>query len=108
MAEQVTYYAIVDDYASREKPVGVLRRFDDGNRRDESFGRDLKWQFSPLLHSAERGDTQYELIPISEDEANRIVARIRETAGPGRIGHPPGFSPRVACRNLTAAARAGA
>ena len=51
-------------------------------RRDESFGRDLKWQFSPLLHSAERGDTQYELIPISEDEANRIVARIRETADP--------------------------
>jgi hypothetical protein len=42
----------------------------------------LQWQFSSLLHSAERGDTQYELIPISEDEADRIVARIREAAGP--------------------------
>ena len=55
--------------------------FVDGDRRDESFGRDLEWKFSSLLHSAERGDTQYELIPITEDEASQIVARIRETAG---------------------------
>ena len=82
MAEQVTYYAIVDDYTSREEPAGILRRFDDGDRRDESFGRDLQWQFSSLLHSAERGDTQYELIPITEDEADQIVARMRDTAKP--------------------------
>ena len=82
MAEKVTYYAIVDDYTSRDEPAGVLRRFDEGDRRDESFGRDLQWQFSSLLHAAERGDTQYELIPISEDEADRIVARIREAVGP--------------------------
>jgi len=82
MAEKVTYYAIVDDYTSKDDPAGVLRRFDEGDRRDESFGRDLRWQFSSLLHSAERGDTQYELIPISEGEADRIVARIQRAAGP--------------------------
>ncbi len=82
MAEQVTYYAIVDDYTSVDAPAGVLRRFDEGDRRDESFGRDLQWQFSSLLHAIERGDTQYELIPISENEADRIVARIREAVGP--------------------------
>jgi hypothetical protein len=82
MAEKVTYYAIVDDYTNRDEPAGVLRRFDEGDRRDESFGRDLKWQFSSLLHSAERGDTQYELIPIGEDEADQIVARIRRATGP--------------------------
>ena len=82
MAEKVTYYAIVDDYTSRDEPAGVLRRFDEGGHRDESFGRDLKWQFSSLLYSAERGDTQYELIPISEDEANRIVEQIRDAVGP--------------------------
>jgi hypothetical protein len=80
MAE-VTYYAIVDDYTSKDEPAGVLRRFNDGDRRDESFGRDLQWQFSSLLHSVERGDTQYELIPISEGEADRIVARIRKAVG---------------------------
>jgi hypothetical protein len=88
MAE-VTYYAIVDDYTSRDEPAGVLRRFDDGNRRDESFGRDLQWQFSSLLHAAERGDTQYELIPISENEADQIVARIRGAEEPG--GSPSQF-----------------
>jgi hypothetical protein len=80
MAELVTYYAIVDDYTSRDEPAGVLRRFDGGDRRDESFGRDLKWQFSSLLHAAERGDTQYEVIPISENEADQIIARMRGTA----------------------------
>jgi hypothetical protein len=80
MAEETTYYAIVDDYTSRDEPAGVLRRFSGDDRRDESFGRDLEWKFSSLLHSAERGDTEYDLIPITEDEANQIVARIRDAA----------------------------
>jgi hypothetical protein len=91
MAEKVTYYAIVDDYTSKDNPAGVLRRFYDGDRRDESFGRDLEWKFSSLLHSAERGDTQYELIPITEEAANQIVARIRETAGPTALIPTPGL-----------------
>jgi hypothetical protein len=82
MAE-ITYYAIVDDYTTGDEPIGVLRRFEDGDRRDESFGRDLEWKFSPLLYSAERGDTQYDLVPITEEEANRIVERIRGLADPG-------------------------
>ena len=82
MAE-ITYYAIFDDYTTGDEPIGVLRRFADGNRRDESFGRDLEWKFSPLLYSAERGDTQYDLVPITEEEADRIVERIRGLADPG-------------------------
>ena len=82
MAE-ITYYAIVDDRTIGDEPIGVLRRFGEGNRRDESFGRDLEWKFSPLLYSAERGDTQYDLVPITEQEANRIVERIRGLANPG-------------------------
>lgn len=53
---QITHYAIVDDYTTNDNPAGVLRRFDDGDRRDESFGRDLGWKFSSLLHSAEKSD----------------------------------------------------
>jgi hypothetical protein len=83
MAEKITYYAIVDDRTTRDEPAGVLRRFEGGDRRDESFGRDLEWKFSPLLHSVERGDTQYDLIAISEEEAERIVERIREHGGSG-------------------------
>lgn len=80
MAEAITYYAIIDDDATRDEPAGVLRRFGDGDRRDESFGRDLEWKFSSLLYSAERGDTEYDLVPISEEEAKRIVERIRGLA----------------------------
>ena len=45
------------------------------------FSRDLKWEFSPLLYSAERGDLANDFVPIGEDEAERIVARIRGLAG---------------------------
>lgn len=81
MSEDVTYYAIIDDFSSRDVPAGVLRRIRrDGGLRDESFGSEQEWKFSQLLYSAERGDTQYDFVPISADEAMRIVDRIRQEA----------------------------
>ena len=41
--------------------------------------RNLLWERSTSLVSAERGDLQNEFIEITEDEANRIVERIRAT-----------------------------
>ena len=83
MAEVITYYAIVDDLSSRERPVGVLRRIEhDGGERDEAFGTDLRWANSSLLYEHEHGDLENKFVPITEDEANQIVARIRETANP--------------------------
>jgi hypothetical protein len=81
MPDKVTYYAIVDDLSSREQPAGVLRRiyFEVGGRRDEAFSRDLVWERTTLLVSAERGDLENEFIEITEDEANQIVDRIRVT-----------------------------
>jgi hypothetical protein len=82
MAEEITYYAIVDDLSTVEHPVGVLRRIKrDGGERDETFGTDLVWGRSALLYSAERGDLENKFVPISEDEAERIVSRIRATFG---------------------------
>jgi hypothetical protein len=81
MAEQITYYAILDEDSSRDRPVGVFRRVkSDEGQIDEAFSRNLAWEFSPLLYSAERGDTMYDFVPIGEDEAERIVARIRGVA----------------------------
>jgi hypothetical protein len=81
MLDKITYYAIIDDLSSRERPAGVFRRiyFATGGRRDEAFTTDLVWERSPSLVSAERGDLQNEFIEITEDEANRIVDRIRAT-----------------------------
>jgi hypothetical protein len=78
MATQITYYAIVDDLGSPEEPVGVLRRVErDGAAEDERFGHDLEWTRSRLMCSSELGDGDSGLYEISEDEANRIVERIR-------------------------------
>jgi hypothetical protein len=79
MPDKVTYYAIVNDLSSRERPRGVFRRTytEDGGRSDEAFTRNLRWEYSTSLISAERGDLQNQFIEITEDEANQIVARIR-------------------------------
>ena len=79
MPDKVTYYAVVNDLSSRERPVGVFRRTytEDGGRSDEAFTRNLVWEFSPALISAERGDLQNEFIEITETESNEIVERIR-------------------------------
>ena len=81
MTEKITYFAIIDETTSRDRPRTVLRRTEnDEGTTDEMFSRDLTWEFSPLLYSAERGDTMLDFVPIGEQEAERIVARIRGLA----------------------------
>jgi hypothetical protein len=79
MPDNVKYYAVVDDLSSREQPAGVFRRtyFESGGRRDEAFTRNLVWEHSASLVSAERGDLQNDFFEIAEDEANKIVERMR-------------------------------
>ena len=81
MNEKITYYAMIDEHTSRDQPRTAFRRIESTEgTTDEIFSRDLKWEFSPLLYSAERGDTMLDFVPIGEDEAERIVARIRGLA----------------------------
>jgi hypothetical protein len=62
----------------------VLRRVEnDEGQTDEMFSRNLTWEFSPLLYSAERGDLANDFVPIDETEAERIVERIRSRAASG-------------------------
>ena len=83
MAEKITYYAIIDEFTNRDRPAGVFRRVEnDEGEIDEVFSRNLRWEFSPLLYSAERGDLANDFVPISEEEANRIVERIRGLGSP--------------------------
>ena len=82
MAEAIMYYAIVNEFSSREEPFGVIRRVKhDGGQRDEVFSGDFTWKLTPLLYSSERGDLTNDMVPISADEAERIVSRIRATFG---------------------------
>jgi hypothetical protein len=77
------YYAIIDTQNASREPSGVLRRIShDSGERDEVFTRNLMWEKSWSLYSTERGDTENEFVPIGEEEAMRIVERIRrEVAG---------------------------
>ena len=81
MPDRVTYYAIVNDLSNLDRPTGVFRRTytEDGGKLDEAFTRNLIWERSWLLVSAERGDLVNEFIEITEEEANAIVERIRAT-----------------------------
>jgi hypothetical protein len=80
MPPKTRYYAIVDSHTSREEPSGVLRRVEEDNGEyDEEFGRDLAWTRSWVLYSYERGNGDNNLYEISEDEANRILERIRHS-----------------------------
>jgi predicted neutral ceramidase superfamily lipid hydrolase len=84
MTTSTAYYAILDEDSSPERPIGVFRRVKGENGQiDEVFSRNLRWEFSPLLYSSEHGDTMYDFVPISEEEADRIVERIRELGGSG-------------------------
>jgi hypothetical protein len=79
MPDRVTYYAVVNDLSSNERPAGAFRRTytEDGGRSDEAFTRNLRWEYSTSLISAERGDLQNEFIEITEDEANKLIERLR-------------------------------
>jgi hypothetical protein len=79
MSDNVKYYAVVDDLSNREQPAGVFRRtyFESGGRRDEAFTRNLVWEHSASLVSAERGDLQNDFIEITEDEANQLMEQLR-------------------------------
>jgi hypothetical protein len=80
MPEKISYFAMVDDLSSINEPAGVLRRIeDDQGQQDEAFTRNLKWEYSWSLYSYERGNRDVRFHEISEDEANRIVERIRQT-----------------------------
>jgi hypothetical protein len=80
MAAQITYYAIVDDFSTREAPAGVLRRIADSEGRDDqAFTTNLTWEHSGSLYSYERGNGDAEFYEIGEDEANGIVERIRRS-----------------------------
>jgi hypothetical protein len=80
MPTKLTFYAIVNEFSSKENPGGVVRRTaNNDGEYDEAFTRNLAWERTPLLYAHERGNRDAEFYEISEEEATRIVERIRRT-----------------------------
>jgi hypothetical protein len=79
MPDNVTYYAVIDQFSGRDRPAGLFRRtyFETGGRSDEAFTTSLVWERSATLVSAERGDLENEFVEITEDEAQRLMEQLR-------------------------------
>jgi hypothetical protein len=57
----------------------MRRIIGDGERDDQAFTRKLQWEHTGTLYSYERGNLDNQIYEITEDEANQIVERIRQT-----------------------------
>jgi hypothetical protein len=88
MPDKITFYAIVDDETTVDRPSGLLRRleFDDDGFTDEGLRRDFSWDFTPLIVEWERSDFAYELVAVSHEQASKIIGYFREKWGP--FGQP--------------------
>jgi hypothetical protein len=83
VSEKVTYYAVTLNAGDRANPDGLARRrwLSEGGIEDEMLRRDLTWKRDTVIAEWMRGDATEELLEISEDEANVLVERFRETWG---------------------------
>jgi hypothetical protein len=80
---EITYYKVINDFSARDFPLGVVRRVKhEGGQRDEVFSG-VGWEHTAMLYAAERGDTMNELIPITLEEAEQIMDRVRLVVSDG-------------------------
>jgi len=88
MPDKITFYAIVDEKTSVDKPNGLVRRLEFGGDgfADEGLRRDFSWDFTPLIVEWEHGDFTYDLVEVSHEQASKIIEYFREKWGP--FGQP--------------------
>jgi hypothetical protein len=88
MPDKITFYAIVDDKTTADRPAGLLRRleFGDDGFTDEGLRRDFSWDFTPLIMEWERSNFSYELVEVSHAQAGEIIEYFRKKWGP--FGQP--------------------
>ena len=89
MPDKITFYAIVDDETTVERPYGLLRRleFDGDGFTDEGLRRDFSWRLHPDRSSSGNVATSHdELVEVSHEQASKIIEYFREKWGP--FGQP--------------------
>jgi hypothetical protein len=87
VTEAITYYAVINQFSSLDKPSGVIRRVENNTgHRDELFSPERTWKHTSLLYSAEHGDLANDMVVISAAEAARILGQLAVTLPGQRSG----------------------
>jgi hypothetical protein len=83
MPEHVTYYAVVSGNRTVQNPSGIARRRDlqASGFEDEALNRDLTWSRTSAIVEWNRDAMDFDLVEISEVEANEMIERFREKWG---------------------------
>jgi hypothetical protein len=80
LTENITYYAILRDGDTPERPSGLARRtLTPQGRLDETLRADFTWKRDSAIYEWERGEEMgMDLVEISEAEAQALIERFRE------------------------------
>jgi hypothetical protein len=88
MPDKITFYAVVDDDTTVDRPYGLVRRleFEGNGFTDEGLRRDFSWSFTPIIAEWQRSDFDDELVEVSHAQASKIIEYFRGKWGP--FGQP--------------------
>jgi hypothetical protein len=79
MSNKITFYAILADGATLDRPTGLVRRLEyDNGFEDEVLRKDLSWRRTPIIVEWKRSSYDNELVEVSHEQASRIVQYFRE------------------------------
>lgn len=81
MANKITYWAILGQGSTVDRPQGLLRRLEhDDGPADEGLrvNSDLSWGFTSLIVGWEHGNGEEELVEVSHEQASKIMQYFRE------------------------------
>jgi hypothetical protein len=83
MADEVTYYVVISGDRTPDNPSGLVRRrsFQSGGFVDEALRDDLTWEHTSAIVEWKRDAMDFNLVEISEVEAEALVERFREKWG---------------------------
>ena len=83
MPDKITYFAVVDNDTTVERPYGLVRRleFDGDGFTDEALRDDFSWKFTSVIIEWKHGDFDDELVEVSHEDAEKIIQYFRAQWG---------------------------
>jgi hypothetical protein len=83
LTEKITYYAILRDGDTPDRPSGLARRIlTNQGRLDETLRADFTWKRDSAIYEWERGEEMgMAMVEISKQEADELIERFRERWG---------------------------